>query len=361
MRPIHVLIATPRGENGTGGIDRMTDVVRHYLRDHPDANFKVRFVVTRGPGRLVFWPFYLFRSLVTLLLLRVRNQVDVVHINISQRGSAIRKVTLAYAARVLGVPYILHLHGSEFRQYWESTSPSFSIRLQRAFSNSAMTLVLGSAWSTYIRRKIPQGRIEILPNATWAPLHGRDHTPHGEAPRILFLGRIGARKGVPELIKALGLLDRSLAWRATIAGDGDVEGARAQVVAEDIGDRTSVTGWAGPDEVNRLLAGSDILVLPSHDENLPLSVIEGMGFGLAVVTTPVGAVPDIIIDGETGLLTPPGDPTSLAMALTRVVSDASLRARLGAAARDFHAVKLNVETYIDQLKRFWRASINVGT
>jgi glycosyltransferase involved in cell wall biosynthesis len=358
MRPVHVLIATPRGESGKGGIDRMMDVVRHYFAAHPDTNFKVRFVVTRGPGPLVFWPFYLFRALATLLFLRLRNQVDVLHINISQRGSAIRKVTLTYSARILNVPYILHLHGSEFRQYWESRSPVFSARLERAFSKSAMTLVLGTAWSAYIRQRVPQGRIEILPNATWAPAYGRDHSPVGE-PRILFLGRIGARKGVPELIKALGLLNRSLAWRATIAGDGDVEGARAQAVAEGIGDRTSVTGWAGPDEVNRLLAGSDILVLPSHDENLPLSVIEGMGYGLAIVTTPVGAVPDIIIDGETGLLTPPGDPTSLATALTRVVSDAGLRSRLGAAARDFHADRLNVETYIDQLKTFWRGSINV--
>jgi len=357
VRPIHVLIATPRGENGTGGIDRMMDVVRHYFIDHPDTSFNVRFVVTRGPGPLIFWPFYLARALATLLLLRLRKRVDVVHINISQRGSALRKMTLAYAARVLGVPYILHLHGSEFRQYWESTSPFFSIRLQRAFSKSAMTLVLGSAWSAYVRSRIPQGRIEILPNATWAPAHGRDHSRHGEPPQILFLGRIGARKGVPELIKALGLLNRSLAWRATIVGDGDVEAARAQAVAEGISDRASVAGWAGPDEVNRLLAGSDILVLPSHDENLPLSVIEGMAYGLAVVTTPVGAVPDIIIDGDTGLLTPPGDPTSLAAALTRVVGDADLRARLGAAARDFHADRLNVDTYIDRLKASWRASI----
>ena len=71
--------------------------------------------------------------------------------------------------------------------------------------------------------------------------------------------------------------------------------------------RVAVPGWVGSDGVERLIANSSILVLPSFVENLPMSVIEGMAAGLAVVATPVGAVEEIIEHEKTGLLIPPGD------------------------------------------------------
>lgn len=355
-RPVRVWIATPLGENGKGGVDRMMDVVRHHFSASPDSDFELRFAMTRGPGRLLWSPFYMLRAIGGLIWLRLRGKLDVAHINISQNGSAIRKLILVHVARVLGAPYILHLHGSHFQTYWEGVSPSFSMRLKAAFSHASLTLVLGSAWAEFIRSKAPNGAIEILPNATWSPPHVRDHEAAHGPPHILFLGRIGERKGVAELVDALGMLEPGLAWRATIAGDGDVEGLRAQLAKAGLGDRAVAPGWVGPEEVRRLLGDADILVLPSHDENLPLSVIEGMAHGLAVVTTPVGAVPDIITHGHTGLLVPPRESAALAQALDRVVRNPDLRASLGAAARQFHTERLNAEAYVARLKTLWRST-----
>lgn len=332
------------------------DVVRGHFRVCPDPAFELRFVTTRGPGRLLWSPFYMTRAIASLIWLRARGKVDVAHINISQQGSAVRKVTLAYVARALGVPYMLHLHGSQFGRYWGEVGPFFAARLAATFADASRTLVLGRAWAELIRSKAPGSRIEVLPNATWSPPQGRDPAAAQGCPHILFLGQIGARKGVPELVEALGRLGSDLAWRATIAGDGDVQGLEAQLAEAGIADRVAAPGWVGPEEVPRLLGDADILVLPSHDENLPLSVIEGMAHGLAVVTTPVGAIPDIITHRETGLLVPVGEPAALAQALDRLVRDPDLRASLGAAARRFHTERLNVDAYVAQLKALWRAS-----
>lgn len=332
------------------------DVVRGHFRACPDRAFELRFVTTRGPGRLLWSPFYMTRAIASLIWLRARGKVDVAHINISQQGSAVRKVTLAYVARALGVPYMLHLHGSQFGRYWSEVGPFFAARLASTFAEAARTLVLGQAWAELIRSKAPGSRIEVLPNATWSPPQGRDPAAAQGCPHILFLGQIGARKGVPELVEALGRLGSDLAWRATIAGDGDVQGLEAQLAEAGIADRVAAPGWVGPEGVPRLLGDADILVLPSHDENLPLSVIEGMAHGLAVVTTPVGAIPDIITHRETGLLVPVGEPAALAQALDRLVRDPDLRASLGAAARRFHTERLNVDAYVAQLKALWRAS-----
>src|SRR5690606_12083170 len=98
-------------------------------------------------------------------------------------------------------------------------------------------------------------------------------------------------------------------------------------------DRVRFTGWVDQDAVRDALAAADVMVLPSYAEGLPLSVLEGLAHGLAVISTPVGAIAEVVEDGVTGLLVQPGDVAGLALALERVIGDPALRARLGAAGR----------------------------
>jgi glycosyltransferase involved in cell wall biosynthesis len=142
-----------------------------------------------------------------------------------------------------------------------------------------------------------------------------------------------------------------------VAGDGNITETRAEVSAKGLADRVSVPGWVGPEQVVELTSRADVLVLPSREENLPMSVIEGMAAGLAVVTTPVGAVPEIMTDGENGLLVPPGDPVRLASALERVIRDSDLRQRLGSAAKAFHSKELAIVPYWPRLVAIWRSAI----
>jgi glycosyltransferase involved in cell wall biosynthesis len=353
---LHVLIATPYGKHGKGGIDRMMDVIDHQARANADAPIQLRYLITRGHGPLIPSIFtYFVPAIFYLIYFILIWRVDVFHVNIVQRGSTLRKLTLCYIARLASVPYVLHLHGSGYRQYWSSAGRFLSRRIREIFNGAAQVLVLGQVWADYVGEQASAARISILPNATFAPKRGRLHR-NGEPAHILFLGRLGERKGVPELIQALTQLGATPSWRATLAGDGQVEQARRQIGAAGLSGQVEIPGWVGPDEVERLLASADILVLPSYNENLPLSVIEGMAHGLAVVTTPVGAVPDIVAHGETGLLCPPGDPDALAQALALLVDDAELRSRLGRAARAFHAEHLNVDTYFARLLSIWGAA-----
>jgi glycosyltransferase involved in cell wall biosynthesis len=192
----------------------------------------------------------------------------------------------------------------------------------------------------------------VLPNATRQPT--LPHRGGGEQAHILFLGRIGDRKGVPQLGDALARMLPIANWRATIAGDGALELARQRAVELGLADRVALPGWADADAVAALIADADIMVLPSFEENLPMSIIEGMASGLAIVATPVGAVEDIVSDGETGLLVPAGDVDALAAALTRLVTDPALRQRLGAAGLAVHRARLDIEPYVDRLAAIWK-------
>lgn len=350
-----IVIATPLGRGGKGGIDRIMDEVADELARNPVPGLDHSFIVTRGQRSASFSAIQLPAAIAALAWRSATGRAHLVHINLSSHGSTSRKIILAAACRRMGVPYVIHLHGSRMRQYWMGVSSKKREQIVKMFSHASRVLVLGEVWRKFIEKNAPSAarHITILPNAT-----RRARLSHMPAPevRILFLGRVGERKGVPQLIEALAKLPRDGSWRATIAGDGDLTQAMAQIVAEGLIDLVSLPGWVGPSEVEQHLANSDILVLPSFDENLPMSVIEGMAAGLAVVATPVGATEDIVHHNETGLIVPPGNSDALAAALGSLVSDGAKRQRLGAAAREYHAEHLEIESYVRRLAEIWRSS-----
>lgn len=354
---MNVVIATPLGRGGKGGIDRIMDEVANELALNPAPDIHHRFLVTRGQRSAGYSAVQLPIALARLSVLRAVKCADLVHINLSSHGSTSRKLILAAACRSLGIPYILHLHGSRMRQYWLGASVRRQMHVVEMFAGAAQVLVLGEVWLRFVADQVPAvaKRITILPNATRA---AKLPAVPDKVVRILFLGYVGQRKGVPQLINALALLPRDGNWRATIAGDGDLDDARNQIMAAGLGAKVVLPGWVGPQEVERLLANADILVLPSFDENLPMSIIEGMAAGLAVIATPVGATEEIVLDGQTGLLVPPGDVKALTGALQRLVDDSDLRAKLGKTAQAYHAAYLEIGPYVQRLATIWRESIN---
>lgn len=353
QKPLHVMVATPAGGAGQGGIDRIMAALQRELARHERSDLDVTFQATRGEGHVALSPFHLLAFCVKMAAKKAAGRVDVVHINLSSHGSTWRKLVVAACARLLAVPYVLHLHGSRYQTFWKANGLASRI-IRWMFEHAARIIVLGTLWRDFIAARAPSasGPVVIVPNATERPV--LPHRGGGDTVHILFLGRLGARKGVPELLAALRQLAGIGGWRATIAGDGEITETRRKVLNLKLDDRIDVPGWVGPEQVAALIAGADILALPSHAENLPISVIEAMADGLAVVTTPVGAVEDIITDGETGLLVSPGDAEALALALRRLLEDPILRIRLGAAAQALHRSRLELGPFADALHAVWK-------
>ena len=153
---------------------------------------------------------------------------------------------------------------------------------------------------------------------------------------------------------------RSLEWIAVVAGDGAIENYRKMLVDLNLKERVELPGWVGPDMVSAYLGDADILALPSHNEGLPMSVLEAMAHGLAIVTTPVGAISEAIDDGVSGLLVPPGDVDALADALARIIEDASLRQSLSRAAVNSFSERFDVRNLSRRLTEIYHESIAIN-
>ncbi len=146
---------------------------------------------------------------------------------------------------------------------------------------------------------------------------------------VLTVARLDRQKGYSYLLEAIQHVHDAT---FVIAGDGPEKTAlKAQADKLGIEDRVIFLGYR--QDIPELLAGCDLFVLPSLYEGLPLSILEAMAAGKAVVATAVGGTPEAVLDGETGLLVPPGDPVALARAIREILSNPSLLRKMGATGR----------------------------
>jgi glycosyltransferase involved in cell wall biosynthesis len=168
-----------------------------------------------------------------------------------------------------------------------------------------------------------------------------------DAPLLLFAGRLAPQKGVDDLIAAIDLVQYNVPQlRVLIAGDGPMRTQlEAAAAAFRLGGMVQFIGHRN--DVPRLLAAADLLVLPSLYEGLPNVVLEAMQFSKPVVATAAPGTTEVVADGKTGVLVPPRDPPALAQAIRRLVEDPEHARQLGAAGRERVASDFRAETMID--------------
>jgi glycosyltransferase involved in cell wall biosynthesis len=354
LHKLRVIIATPLGLNGRGGIDRMNDNIFENLDSRSELNVTVRRLVTRGQRGLFAAQFVFAYALLKLLFAALLRKVDVLHIHLSNWGSSYRKTTLGAVARLLGIPYVVHLHGSGFDEFLAAAPSPLAKAVDRLLSESEQIIVLGQYWARAITDRVPQAvnKITVLPNATKLSLKGQ-LSALNSCVRITCIGELGERKGTPQLLEALLKMAQRQDWTATIAGNGKVEESRARISELKLGARVDIPGWLSSAETDELLCRTDILVLPSFAENLPMVILEAFAHGVPVISTPVGAIPEVVDTGRNGLLVPVGDVSGLATAIENLIGKPELRVQFGNAARQDHAKKYEIGAYVSALVEIW--------
>lgn len=332
----------PGGRDHAGGIGRWAG----YLQDSWTAQRLQPALVlidTRDAGHAGRAAVALIGALAQLVWLRLTGRLGAVHANLSTRGSTVRKWIVSVLTTVLGVPLVLHLHGSGYDRFYADLPRFWQRRVVGLFRRAEHVVVLGQSWADWVTHtlRIDPDRVDILYNGVPLPVR------HRRAPgpcHILLLGRLGARKGLPELLAALGSPAlRARAWTATLAGDGDLAGARHTVEATGLADRVTLPGWLDVEAAAALLAQADILVLPSHAENFPISIIEALAATVAVVATPVGTTPELLVDGHSALFVPVGDVDALAAALARLIDEPERRGAIAAAGHAVFRAQLDID------------------
>lgn len=352
---VRVAIVVPDGLAGRGGIGRVvTYLTRDLARNHTGIEVRVWRTRLTGVGLLRHASVPLMLAAFGLACLARR--IDVVHLNVAPRGSTWRKALFERVARAASVPVILHLHGSGYDEFYRGLPPGRQAKVRALFGRVARVVALSAYWRDFVVGElgVPAARVVEIANGVpdAAPPLAK---PGGPVPHLAFLGQVGRRKGIDMLLAALASAPLAgQAWRLTVGGDGDVEKARAQAAALGIGDRIAWLGWVDEAAVDAVLRSADIFVLPSRAENQPVSILEAMARAIPVVSTRVGAIPDQVLDGVTGLLVPPADPAALAEAIAALLGAPERRRRMGEAALARFVERFSVSAYASRFAGLYR-------
>ena len=270
---------------------------------------------------------------VALLLRRLESPL--VHVQVASRGSFWRKFVVCWLARAAGRPYIFHLHGGGFSRFYDDESGWLGRRLIRnTLQHASLVIALSDEWRERLLQICPLARVDVLHNAVAIPdIQGLLRRDDSDS-TLLFLGHLLRDKGVYDLVRAFAkVAARFPRAKLVLGGTGDIEGVQQIAAQLGIADRVSCPGWLGPDRKNAALAGSLIFLLPSHHEGMPMALLEAMSWGLPVIATPVGGIPQVVDNEVNGLLVAAGDIEGLATQIERLLADTVLRERLGANAR----------------------------
>jgi glycosyltransferase involved in cell wall biosynthesis len=268
---------------------------------------------------------------------------DVVHLHTSERGSIVRKGVLVWVSALFRVPVVLHMHGGAFSDFFENSPRPIQAVVRRTLAKADAVVALGDTWADYFRSVSPSADIVMIPNSIRLATP-RDLTSTGVV-KVVFLGKVCQDKGTFILLDAWAQM---LGWSGVppatlkLAGQGELTRASKRIELLSIGGSVEVCGRLTPAEVNKLLADTDILVLPSLVECQPMSILEAMARGICVVATTAGGIPEMIGPSD-GLLVPPGDVTQLADAMARAITDQELRCELGANGRRRVAAEFNLD------------------
>jgi glycosyltransferase involved in cell wall biosynthesis len=334
-----------------GGISAVINV---YRAQGVFEHWPIRYISTHRDGtRLIKFAQMLtaFRQDIAALAL---SRISLVHVHASHGSSFWRKLILMLPALLMGKPIIFHLHGSEFQLFAEQRCGPLARSIVRfALRKSARVIALSPQWKTWLENFAPGCRVQVIRNLVVMPPvpSSRPREVH----TLLFLGRLGERKGIYALLEAIALLHpRFPNLRLLAGGDGELERVAARAKALGIAKAVEILGWVTGERKNKLLAEATIYVLPSHNEGLPMSVLEAMSWSLPVVTTPVGGIPEAVTHGVEGFLVQPGDVVNLAEAINKLLIDPGLRERMGIAARARVERQFAAEVIIPQLEALYR-------
>src|SRR5829696_3212131 len=283
-----------------------------------------------------------FVTVVKLYRLMRRERPHVVHTHTAKAGFVGR-----IAARLAGVPVVLHtFHGHVFHGYFLPAKTRLFLLIERLGARLSTRII---TISPRLREEIAQfgvtgrERIEVIPLGFELESFASQPRGTGDFRRSLGLptdaklvgavGRLVPIKNIPLLLEAAATArQEDPDIRVVLVGDGELRGElEAGAEALGLGQAVTFAGWRR--DLASVYADLDAVVISSHNEGTPASLIEAMATGRPVVSTRVGGVPDLIGDGETGRLVPPGDREALAAALLALFGESELTAEMAERAR----------------------------
>lgn len=320
-----------------GGISA---VLKLYEHSQMWKQYHCNWIATHRDGGHARKLWYLINGMVQYILLLPF--YDIVHFHFSLPRSAKRKLPFFKLARILGKKTVIHLHcGSQIDEIWNDT-------YQQLFEKCDVGILLSNGLKSKIEERIGESNhLRVVYNP--CPIIS-ETTYYKKQSNILFSGVLNQGKGYRVFISAFAKIAHLYPrWKIVLAGDGEIEQARTLACELGIEDQVELLGWVSGEAKHKAFCEASVFCLPSYAEGFPMAVLDAWAYGLPVITTPVGGIPDVAIDGVNMALFFPGDSDGLSEKMKMIISDDELRLKIANESRKLAMGKFSLTNVTKQV------------
>jgi glycosyltransferase involved in cell wall biosynthesis len=309
--------------NHRGGIGAVLEVYNSY---YENFNFISSYTIGTRFSKVIYFLISICKLIYTLC---INWKIKVVHIHGASYGSFYRKsIFILISKFIFRKKVIYHVHGARFDLFVQGAAkpngeeqwmPKLTRRLVKAIlSRTDQLICLSHSWEAFFidELNIEKDKVIVLNNVINVDYNTRNIRVEGKL-KLVFLGEVGVRKGLYDLLDVIktnkGIFENKI--HLSIGGNGDTDYLQKFITEQEIGHFVSYVGWISGERKKSLLRESDILILPSYAEGLPISLLEGMAFGMPLISTNVGGIPEILFNGVNGILINPGNKEDIRNAI----------------------------------------------
>ncbi|QKJ66859.1 glycosyltransferase family 4 protein [Deefgea piscis] len=346
MKKIIMVGTDPQGQGG------IASVVRTYQNAGLFEKNNIEYISSHvADGALKKCTVFLF-GFVQFIFYCCLDKVSILHLQTASYGSFMRKYLFFVVARVFNVSTIVHVHGAEFELFYREKSNFFQKKMVLyVLSNADCVIALSHKWNEQLRGICNIANVVTIYNPIATPLKVSDVRDPNV---ILFLGHVGNRKGTFDLISAMpDVIKLNPAVQLKIGGTGQIEAARQLAVDLKVDTHIEFLGWVVGEDKERLLNSASILLLPSYNEGLPMSILEAMAYGLPVIASDVGGIPEALASCIADCIVKPGDVDDLAKKINHLLIDDDLRGEIARKLQQTVAEKFDVEVVTNELTQLY--------
>lgn len=247
----------------------------------------------------------------------------VVSVHTGDRSSFYRKLFYIVVARLLSIPVVVHVHPTSFIEFFANGNRLTRFAITKTADISNRMVFLSDIAADQFRKLLPHTRMAVVPNPVDVERYGvEQRAPMKGNYRILFMGWIIRGKGVYDIVDAIpDVLACFPEVEFLFAGNKETEQLKKIIDERRLSRHAKVLGWVEGREKVELLMSSRLLLLPSYSEGIPNVILEAMASGLPAITTPVGGIPSVFVEGETGYFVSPGNTRELNARIVQMLSD----------------------------------------
>lgn len=333
-----------------GGITSVIEQLLNYdwKQNGVEMKFISTYIKTNNAKKIVYFLGAYIRILVAFLF----DRPDIVHLHMSYKGSFQRKYAIHKLCRKFGIKDIIHLHGSEFEKWFYEMDPNTQEKIRKLLRECEAFIVLGEKWNHTIKKIEPLTNTVVVSNTIHIPEERMEWK--NEIFQVLFLGVLIKRKGVSDLIKAIKILADSQKCNKihfVIAGTGiEEQHLKEECKKFNLEEYITFAGWTSGEKKEYLLKNSQLLVLPSYNEGLPIAILEAMSYGVPIIATDVGDISSAVREAENGYLISPGDCKKLADTINQIANHKDLFEQLSNESRKIAEKDFSDKNYFDKLR-----------